>query len=106
MLVLLGVFGTISPVMTHSSVLTGVNRGAKAPVEALPTRRLGDLVTLGRRFFRDEAQSAAILGKIDVVHGVTSETMVSDIDVIANSPTNTSGFSTYMGQVSVISTEI
>jgi hypothetical protein len=93
------------PVMTHSSVLTGVNGGLKPPVGALPSRRVGTLFTLGRRFFQEMAEVAVISGEIAVVHGVASETMVSDIDVIANSPTNTSGFSTYMGQVSVISTD-
>jgi len=61
------------------------------------------LFTLGCRFFRDEAESAEITREIDVVHGVMFETTVSDISVIAKCPQNTSGFSTYISQVSVIS---
>jgi hypothetical protein len=91
--------------MTHSSVLTGVNGGQKPPLKHCSRGLVGTLVTLGRRFLRAMSELADISGEIVVVHGVASETMVSDIDVIAKSPRNTSGFSTYMGQVSVISTD-
>jgi hypothetical protein len=61
---------------------------------------------LGLKISATVAQAAVIAAEIGNWLDISSETMVSDKNVIANPPTNTSGFSAYITQVSVTPTEI
>lgn len=88
--------------MSKTMMQAGQMGVQKPSLMRCPRGFVGTLETLGGRFFGLGAQAARITEESAMARGVMSETMVSDIDVIAKSPQNTSGFYTYIAQVAVI----
>jgi hypothetical protein len=94
------------PVMSDAVSQNHVKSGTYTRQTRRPHGGRGALVTLGLRILATAAQVAVLIAEISNVRGNSSETAVSDKVVIVNSPTNTSGFSTYTTQVAVTPTEI
>lgn len=82
------------------------NSGTYTRTTWRPHGARGPLVTLGLRISATVAQAAVIAAEIGNMSDSSSETSVSDKNVIANPPTNTSGFSTYITQAAVTPAEI